>query len=518
MNPENLNDLEEKVKSSISKILNKYIDNSYALQRIEHHINTLESTIETELKTHEQRLDRTNMLTNKQHLFIQVFLNKHQYYYLSANNCFYEYDGIHYNVIKEDDILHELLTSISKDKTLMDWKHKTKMNVIKQIKDKNLFTSVPETDTIQNVLNLLYPNIFKTKDDAKYFLTIIGDNILKKNQSHPQSQSQYQNTVFLTNSATKKLLMCIDNLAYVTISNSNITNNFSTRYHECHAFENCRLLKTKECFSYENFGKQLTLDFLCVAVHYSTRFQSSENFLISKANEDLKNYAWFLKKNTKEDILGKFCSEYLQKSVVETNNTNIQIKWKNMHYLWKHFISVYNLPNMIYYNNLKQMLAEFYDYNEETDAFNQVTSKFLPVISNFIQFWETTVTEDTDNEFELDEICQLFKTWNSSSCNISEIETLKIIRHFFPGIEIVDNKYILNVSCSLWNKSSDIMNALELLKVEKDQTKEMVSFADVYQFYCKTSTAAIVSKRYFEKYLLNELSEYIVFDNFIQWS
>jgi hypothetical protein len=500
--------LEEKYKSTMDYLLTKYKDNTYILNRLEYHITTLDSTLEAELKNYEQRLDRTNMLTNKQQLFIQVFLNKHQYYYLSSNNCFYEYNGIHYSVIKEDDILHELLTSISKDKTLMEWKYKTKLNVIKQIKEKNLFTSVPETDTIQHVLNLLYPNIFKTKDEVKYFLTIIGDNILKKSQD----------LVFLTNPATKKLLTCIDNLAYVTIGNSTIMNNFSTRYHETHPFETCRLIQTNECFSYENFGKNLSLDLLCVAAHYSSRFENSENFILTKANEDLKVYSWFLKKNTKENILEKFCSEYLQKSLFEKSGPTIQIKWKNMHYLWKHFISAYSLPNMIYYNNLKQLLAEKYEYDEETDTFNSVTSKHLPLVSNFIQFWETTVSENIDDEFEVDEICQLFKIWNSStSCSISEIDTLKILRHFFPTIEIMENKYILGISCSLWNKKNDIMTSLEILKHNTTSKNEMVSFADSYKFYCKTSTASTVSKRYFEKYLLNELSEFIVFENFLQW-
>ena len=48
---------------------------------------------------------------------------------------------------------------------------------MKQIKDKKLFQSIPETETIQNVLNFLYPFIFDDKETAKYFLTILGDNI-----------------------------------------------------------------------------------------------------------------------------------------------------------------------------------------------------------------------------------------------------------------------------------------------------------------------------------------------------
>ncbi len=84
--------------------------------------------------------------------------------------------------MKEDEIIYNLLSSISKDRILLDWKHKTKNNVIGLIKEKSLFQTIPETYTIQKVLNNLFPSIFTSKNHAKYFLTIIGDNILKKNQ------------------------------------------------------------------------------------------------------------------------------------------------------------------------------------------------------------------------------------------------------------------------------------------------------------------------------------------------
>ena len=46
-----------------------------------------------------------------------------------------------------------------------------------------MFKSIPESKTIQNVINFLYPTILNSKEEAKYFLSIIGDNILKKNKN-----------------------------------------------------------------------------------------------------------------------------------------------------------------------------------------------------------------------------------------------------------------------------------------------------------------------------------------------
>ena len=55
---------------------------------------------------------------------------------------------------------------------------------MKNIKEQSLFNIVPESITIQNVINSLYPILFSSKYAAKYFLTVIGDNILKKNNNH----------------------------------------------------------------------------------------------------------------------------------------------------------------------------------------------------------------------------------------------------------------------------------------------------------------------------------------------
>ena len=171
-----------------------------------------------------------------------------------------------------------MLSSISKDITLLQWKYKTKINIIKQIKDRSLFSSIPETDTIQNVLNVLYPSFFQSKNFAKYFLTIIGDNILKK----------HSNLIFIISQKMKQLLTELDNVAILSIGNSNVTSNFMTRYHENHLYENCRLIKINESFSsdvWREILKKIGLDLLCVAVHYSNRYDSSDKFIETKSDE-----------------------------------------------------------------------------------------------------------------------------------------------------------------------------------------------------------------------------------------
>jgi hypothetical protein len=244
----------------------------------------------------------------------------------------------------------------------------------------------------------------------------------------------------------------------------------------------------------------------------------------------------------------------------------------------------------------------------------------LPVVSEFIRFWDDTITYDIEfndlvvtdgngslqvassplcspvdyyllntynpnttttapsetteftNELEIGEILSLFKYWcktnNSdipttimSLSTFYENEIIKLLRHFYPNIKIIDNKFIPNIQCILWNKNKDIDNSLEQLNATyKKQNKDVIiDFSDAYYFYAvyvsklnngkskanveindgdaeleftmdhddghetlqesdieyNNMKHMVVNKRYFEEYLKFTLSKYIVFDNFI---
>jgi len=513
---------------SLNTLFDLYKNNDYMLQRIHTQIvNYLPNTLKNELTNHEKRVSRAHFLTSEQQVFIQVFLSKNKYFYLPNNGLFYEYDDKNYFIVKEDDIIHKLLSSISKDRVLLDWKHKTKINVIKLIKERNLLNSIPETDTIQNVLNVIYPSLFASKNQAKYFLTIIGDNIFKKNQ--------YLN--FFISLNMKKLLTELENISYLSIGNTNITNNFVTKYHENHEYEDYRLIKINDNFSLDLWREQLKkigLDLLCVATHYSKRYENSEKFLENKCDEEFMNFALYLKSNTQQEIIAKFGNTYLNK----VDDKESKIQWKNLHFIWKQFLSRNHLPNMIYSNTLKNILKEIYDYDEDGDYFTNLTSKYLPIESDFIKFWEKTITITSDNidsfdEIEIDELCMLFKLWVQnnngiveekliSNGSISEENVLKILKHFFPHIEIIENKYVLNVKCGVWDKNSEIEKSFHYIKkqIQNNHTLALISFDDAYNYYYKfcysESNKLIVSKRYFEKYLYSKIPKHIVYEKFIE--
>jgi hypothetical protein len=518
--------LEAECMNTIINQLAKYSNNEYMMQRIRNHVVTcLPTILENELKAHEERVNRNTYLTNEQQVFIQVFLSKNKYFYLPNNNLFYEYDGQKYLIIKEDDIIHNLLSSISKEKVLLDWKHKTKTTIIKQIKERNLFSSIPETDTIQNVLNVLYPAFFSCKNAAKYFLTIVGDNILKKNQ----------HVIFLVTPQMKQFLNEIDNVALASIGNNNTAHNFMTKYHENHSYENCRLIKINDNFSNEVWRellKKIGLDLLCVAAHYSKRYENSDIFIENKSDEEFKNYTYYLKNTNHKSIVEDFCNKYM------ITTSDCEIEWKNLHFVWKQFLSSGNLPNVIYSNSLKQLLKDKFEYNEETDCFAGITSKYLPAYRDFIKFWENTIEVDKidsenstlfDNEIEVDELSSLFKVWAKEqkadflvTGTISEENIVKILKHFFPNVEIMEDKYVLNVSSKMWNKVGDIESSFSYMReqIKNEYKLALISFDDAYNCYYKfcygQGMKNIVSKRYFEKYLYFKLSDHIVYEKFIE--
>jgi hypothetical protein len=362
-------------------------------------------------------------------------------------------------------------------------------------------------------------------------LTIIGDNIFKKNT----------HLIFFVSQNMKKLLGDLDSISYLSIGNTNTTNNFVTKYHENNSYENYRLLKINENFSQELWKEQLKklgLDLLCVACHYSKRYENSEKFLENKSDEDLKQFVLYLRSNNQEKIIETFCESYLNK----VEDTNATIQWKNLHFIWKQFLYANSLPNMIYSNSLKNILKELYHYDECNDCFTNLTSKYLPIESDFIKFWEKTIHvvdiggendayNETFDELEIDELCMLFKMWTQtnthhekliSNGNINEESVLKILKHFFPNIEIVENKYVLNVSCHLWNKNSEIEKSFDYIKtqIKTNHTLALISFDDAYNYYYKycnnESNKLIVSKRYFEKFLYSKIAKYIVYEKFIE--
>ena len=90
-----------------------------------------------------------------------------------------------------------------------------------------------------------------------------------------------------------------------------------------------------------------------------------------------------------------------------------------------------------------------------------------------------------------------------------------MLRHFYPDVLIEDDKYILNVGCKIWNKTAEINEYLEQYKQQcvVNHHSFPQPLYNAYEFYCgkcyATAKRRIISKRYFEKYFMEEYADYI---------
>lgn len=489
--------------TKLAELYKKYESNVYMTNRLNTHIDSiLPNTLELELENYKERLLRTTSLQTMQETFIKVFLNKNKYYYLHASGFYYEYIDDSYYIRKEDDIHYKLLSTISEDKSLMDWKYKTKFNVIRQIKDRNVLLSTPNTSTIQRVLNALYPAFFPSKNATKYFMTIIGDNILKK--QIPVRVIHKHSLIFAE----------IDYIASM-IGASNLTNNFASKYNDNHSYSQYRLLYTNDQFpsmdTWHTLLINLNLDFLCVASHYSTRYGSSEQFIENMNDDILKTHILYLHTHSQETIIKQFIEHSTQQA-----DTSFKISWKQLHYIWKQYLNCISVPNMMYSNTLKQSLKQCLQYEESTDTFMNLTSKYLPNIRHFLDFCEENLMPPSSesDELELGELYLLY-----ASPTMKEYELLKLVRHFFPEIVIEEyqyNKYILKIQCKLWDKREGI---LHIISHYKETPTDIISIDDLYTEYVSRALGKLIaSKEYFEKYVRLHLKEFIVYETFVDFN
>ena len=490
----------------INDMYSKYADNPYMITKIQNHIHQLPMVLENAYKNRTQRQQRIDELTFEQNSFIQSFLNNNHYFYVNSTEHFFYYDGKHYKLYNEDDILYQILSTITMDKHLMSWKQRTKVYIMKRIKENSLLKSVPESYTIQSVLNQLCPAIFSTKDEAKYFLTVLGDNIFKKNND----------ITHFVNVNSKHFMRELNTMCQGFFG-TNACQTIKHKYHE-HNYQQCRIITVSDGIKNESLWKSMlnnyALDILCVACHYSIRFQNSDEFLCNSMNDELIRNVFYLKNNTPESMMNSFITEYLSMESNRTISSETQITWKNMQYLWKHFLESRNLPTVIFQQTLKTMLMQKLDnyYKEDTDTFVGICSKFLPTIQKFICFWDETVVIDEnecENDFEISEILLLFRLWSEqrdeSVANFNHKQLLDLITYFYPEVEIESEKYIFKIRSTMWNKQESIQSFIESISISP------VSSYEAYLLYwadCnEKKTQLIVSKSYFEKYFVENYSQ-----------
>lgn len=517
--------------------------NEHILERIHSYVKTqLPQSIKNYQTAHSERETRKKSLELVADEITETFLNKTKYFYCQSSELYFTYNNqVRYSLIHEDEIHHRILTGFTSSSSITGaMKYKIKNRIIKSIQSRDILSSIPESRTIQNVIGQLYPALFRTRDHAKYFLTILGDVLLKK--SAP--------LIYFIPPVAKDFIKDLGGECYSLFgSGSNaFTTAFKFKYYE-HQYKDCRVVDIHAPASTSasasasgsppftrNAGfrlshmpdlKSAVIDLFCVAAHYSHRFGSADDFLrLHCKTPEVATHAWFFRERTDQQIITEFV-DY----ATEPASADHEISMTNMLYLWKMYLSEFRLPSMFFAATLRTKLTEYAAVGTTStttaplDVFPNRTSRYLPLVSQFRQFWgEQCIVNDTEIELEIDELSTLFKDYiaggsasgsASGAGSASDATLLGILRHFYPDIVIEDDKYILNVGCRLWNKNAEINEYL--LQFKEQCVANNHSFPqplyNAYEYYCGRCYSAakrrIISKRYFEKYFMEEYAEYL---------
>ena len=500
----------EKLVSEVSKLYNEYANETKVLDKMTYYITKqLPSLLE---KYNNQEKKRVYVEKEKQK-YINDFLSNPdvQYFYIPSTSIFIKYDGENYMSLDEDELWFTILNDITNNDErtyIKEHKEKIKNIIITLVKKKTLFNTIPESYTVQHIINFFTPTLFNTKEDVKHFLAVLGDNILNKKSK----------LVYFANSKSRYFFETLESLCESYFhSKLNITSNIKYTYRG-NSYEDIRLINFKRAIANKScwfsFLKDNIFNFIVVCCHYSARYINAENY-ISKQNAPIKNAIFYIKNTTKQDIVQGFLDTM-------STQANGNIHFKDIYFLWKIYLKQKNLPNVIYKANFENILREKLSYNYNN--FLGIKSNYLVNVGYFKDFFTNNIIHSVDDILEISEMHKLLIKWlndsNKAYEGFTEENMKDMLEYFYDDIEIENDKFMIGVKCMLWDKKKDISEAVQK-KFNKTITSDL-SLYDAYVMYCKYSNnngkLLTVSKKYFYKYIDRIIPEQYIQNNYILFS
>ena len=564
------------LRSCIDALYEKYKNDPHVLSKLIHHVtSTLPATLHAHQQAKVDRIQSKKQEENTKMHLKQQFIMMTNYYFSSVTETFFTYqdrvspDMSHFSPVSHDHIsehIHRMLSDANINASL---KYKVTRLILKDIKEKSILSAIPSSNTIQRIIQLFTLDEILSKNSIKYFLTIVGDCILKKNG----------NLCYFLSTRMKPFMRELSNRCYEYLGCDSMLRRFKYKFsHEYHSMTDCRLLmKMRFPTEHLNLFKSYALDLICVATHYSSRYGSGDEFLQQKSiDNELVVYTNYLRNmasvdsivddfantslvttsstipsvldnngdnNINKDEHQRQCDDFFFDNPYETISTNhyeeaygdATLSWKNMMFIWKRFCEHNSIPSVVYLQQLKTHLMQRYEYSEDSDCFRNVTSPHAPIVKLFLKFWSEcailTNNEDTacengtstsqnphypllcgtipslstsppkpfftnhhtpettdamyidhDTEYEIEEVCGMFRAWNQNQTHLSVSNTLqsnhrplsmdgmseslvlKLIKHYFEDyVTVEDDKYIYGVYFPMWNKSQEVLTAVRFI-------------------------------------------------------
>jgi len=447
-------DFEVKIRKKVNDLLQRF--NGYSQEELYKSL----CKFETKNEPH-QELFQT---------ILNEFFRSHFFYSLSPGSylCYNEH---HYKPVREDELIYAVLQHLQKYNLPTEVKYRLKHKIHQKIKETTISKTIPHTHTIQNILSFLSPNLFNDKNYAKYFLITLGDILLKKPFRY-----------YFLDPWMKPFITQLHQLVERYFQTVQLGNYYKYKYQQ-HDVEVSRVIRTNP-FNLEFVAnrEQLFMDMICLAYHYSERYECGDTFLEEPLNEPLQDQVLWIERNTKEMTLDAFSSDYL------CIKEGVDIHEKDMLFLWKVYRKEKRMIHLFQNKrDILDTLAKKFVYQEP--YFRQVYSMFLPHVEKFNQFWKDYMVEDpTEKYLELTELLQLFMEQVRTKTGLNEKTLSYVLQHYYPTLEWSENKYIHQWKCVLWDKKKDIRPFLK---------KEGMDVHAQYEDYLKHFKKRHVNKNYF---------------------
>jgi hypothetical protein len=441
----------------IDELREKYATHEFMKQKLENYIQHLPVLMKTiEEDYHKKQTIKKEMNQQKED-FIEEFLSTYYFFYIQQTELFVEHLET-YSIISEDYIVHLIGTKL--DRPLIPYKAKIIQSILKKIKE-NLFIHVSDEYIANQIIQTLpFPH-----DLSIYFLTILGDIILNK----------HTNLVYYMDASYKPFLKDLNQSIYVILNKS--FDVFKHKYYD-HKYYLCRVL-TGKCINYELPN---ILNLIVSAVFMSTKYENSDGFLLQ--NQAYTNEITILRRNTPDTLIQLFLENMIKKEEGTT------IPYKDVYFLWQSFLRKQYLPFVISQQNLKLSLIQLGIC--DGDICLNMTALTQTNLLKFKHFWEKYFIPDEDDFYELYEIVDLCKDKTVS------IEIIKEVLSLYPTT--IENNCVLNIKCSLWNKTNDIDNAIEVFKHHDSYSTNLPEMYAFYTEYVQLHHKRVVTQDYFEKY------------------
>ena len=408
--------------------------------------------------------------------------NEMQIFYILHSDifimCYQEHCD--FTILNEDEFMCDISKNIDTNIFTIEKKHDIIKKIIDKKKKEKIKEFIPESVTIQLVLDIFNTILYNNKDLCKLVLILIGELIEKKN---------YDKNIYFVNIHFKKLLTYIFDYGYSYFKTDSINlENFKTKYYN-YDLNKCIIIPcNKYKVFYCDLVKNNIIQIILVSIYYKNRYKSSMNFIETSLNDDLKDIVCYFKNKTNHMILKEFDDTYLEKSA------HLKITHSELHYLWKEYCLNKNIPNVISFNHLKEY------YND--DILYKTSSK-LEYVSDFVDFWKDNIYEDeNETKFEISELQYFLK--QIKNITLSEKKIISLISHFY-NVEIENEKYINKISCNCFCKK----NILNTFKKSNYYNPECTKNA-LYKIYIdwenKSTTISskvdiVISKNYFIQHI-----------------